>query len=57
MSRKFNFKVAGIEIDVVALLKTSKQILQEICDIALVVGGIIGAVGLAREKVNTFTRD
>jgi hypothetical protein len=57
MSRKFNVKVAGIEIDVVALLKTSKQILQEICDIAVVVGGIIGAVGLAREKVNTFMRD
>ena len=57
MSRQFNFKVSGIEIDVVALLKTSKQILQEIRDIAVVVGAIIGAVGLAREKCNTFTRD
>ena len=57
MGRQFNFKVAGIEIDVVALLKTSKQILQEIRDIAVVVGAIIGAVGLAREKCNTFTRD
>lgn len=57
MSRQFNFKVAWIETDAAALLKTSKQILQEICDVAVVVGGIIGAVGLAREKCNTFKRD
>ena len=54
MNRKFNFKTTGIDIDLVALMKTSQQMCGELLDIAVVVAEIVIRVSQVRKKIGAF---
>jgi hypothetical protein len=54
MNRKLNFKTTGIDIDLVALMKTSQQMCGELLDIAVVVAEIVIRVSQVRKKIGAF---
>ena len=54
MNRKLNLKTPGIDIDLVALIKTSQQMFGELLDIAVVVAEIVIRVSQVRQKVGAF---
>ena len=54
MNRKLNLKTTGIDIDLVALMKTSQQMFGELLDIAVVVAEIVIRVSQVRQKVGAF---
>ena len=54
MNRKLNLKTPGIDIDLVALMKTSQQMFGELLDIAVVVAEIVIRVSQVRQKVGAF---
>ncbi len=54
MNRKLNLKTTGIDIDLVALMKTSQQMFGELLDIAVVVAEIVIRVGQVRKKIGAF---
>ena len=54
MNRKLNLKTTGIDIDLMALMKTSQQMFGELLDIAVVVAEIVIRVSQVRQKVGAF---
>ena len=54
MNRNLNLKTTGIDIDLVALMKTSQQMFGELLDIAVVVAEIVIRVSQVRQKVGAF---
>jgi hypothetical protein len=54
MNRQLNLKTTGINIDVVALMKTSQQMFGELLEIAVVVAEIVIRVSQVRKKIGAF---
>ncbi len=54
MNHKLNLKTTGIDIDLVALMKTSQQMFGKFIDIAVVVAEIVIRVSQVRQKVDAF---